>query len=233
MLKQLPVDERPRERLLSQGVDALSLGELIAIILGHGTQGKSVLQLADELLCHFGSADALFDASIVELMQIKGIGRAKAIQLKAVFGIVLRSQRVPLSSTPILSPQEAYQIARAEIAHQKQEVLLVLLRNVKGKLIHREQVSVGTLSQVLAHPREIFYPAVRHKAHSFILAHNHPSGDPTPSSADLELTRCLFSSSQVMGIGFDDHLIIGKDHYISLREKGFLGGAKDGKPTRY
>lgn len=227
-LKALPVDERPRERMLSQGVDALSLTELIAIILGHGTQGKSVLQLADELVCHFGSAAALFDASTSELMQIKGIGRAKAIQLQAVFGIVLKSQKASLSLTAILSSKEAYQIAKGEIAHQKQEVLLVLLRNVKGKLIHKEQVGIGTLSQVLIHPREIFYPAVRHKAHSFILAHNHPSGDPTPSSADLELTRCLVCSSKVMGIGFDDHLIIGKDCYISLRERGFLGSSREG-----
>lgn len=226
-LKALPIDERPRERLLSQGVNALSLSELIAIVLGQGTQGKSVLQLADELLSHFGSASALFDASVAELMEIKGIGQAKAIQLKAVFGIVLRSQKVPFSSTAIFSPQQAYQIAKGEIAHHKQEVLLVLLRNAKGKLIHREQIAIGTLSQVLAHPREIFYPAVRHKAHSFILAHNHPSGDPTPSSADLDLTLCMLSSSQVMGIGFDDHLIIGNDRYISLRERGFLGRSSE------
>jgi DNA repair protein RadC len=182
-----------------------------------------VLQLADELLSHFGSAPALFDASVNELMQIKGIGRAKAIQLKAVFGIVLKSQKASISPMAITSPSEAYEIAKGEIAHHKQETLLVLLRNAKGKMIHREQVAIGTLSQVLGHPREIFYPAVRHKAHSFILAHNHPSGDPTPSMADIEMTRCLIRSSQVLGIGFDDHLIIGRDSYISLRAKGLWG----------
>ncbi len=222
-LKALPAEERPRERLLHQGVDALSLSELIAIILSQGTRGKSVLQLADELLSHFGSASALFDASVNELMEIKGIGKAKAIQLKAVFGIVLKSQKASIAPRAITSPSEAYEIAKGEIAHHKQEVLLVLLRNVKGKMIHREQVAIGTLSQVLGHPREIFYPAVRHKAHSFILAHNHPSGDPTPSLADLEMTRTLIRSSQVLGIGFDDHLIIGRDSYISLRAKGLWG----------
>lgn len=222
-LKALPIEERPRERLIQQGIDALSLTELFAIVLGHGTQGKSVLDLAKELLVHFGSLDKLFDASITELMQIKGIGRAKAVQLKAVFGIVLKCRRSPLSPGAIISHEEAYRIAKGEIEHYKQEVLLVLLRDVKGCLIHQEQVARGTLTQVLAHPREIFYPAVRHKAYSFILAHNHPSGDPTPSHADLELTRALIQSSRVMGIGLDDHLIIGKDSYISLREKGYLG----------
>ncbi len=221
-LKSLPLDERPRERLLKQGLDALSLAELLAIVLGNGVQGKSVLDLSHEILSHFGDVEKLFDASVVELMQIKGIGQAKAIQLKAIFGIVLKCRKSLACAEPLSSPTQAYLIARGEIAHLKQEVLLVLLRDVKGCLIHREQVAIGTLSEVLAHPREIFYPAVRHKAHSFILAHNHPSGDPTPSKADLQLTQCLINSSLVMGIGMDDHLIIGRDSYISLREKGFF-----------
>jgi DNA repair protein RadC len=222
-LKALPLEERPRERLLNQGLDALSLSELFAIVLGSGTKNKSVLDLASELLVHFGSIERLFDASVVELMQIRGIGKAKAIQLKAIFGIVLKCQKLSSSKSSITSHEEAYRIAKAEIAHCKQEVLLVLLRDVKGCLIHREQVAMGTLSQVLAHPREIFYPAVRYKAHSFILAHNHPSGDPTPSHADLDLTRCLIHSGKVMGIALDDHLIIGRDKYISLHEKGYIG----------
>ncbi|HEY2810344.1 MAG TPA: DNA repair protein RadC [Rhabdochlamydiaceae bacterium] len=221
-LKSLPQSERPRERLLQQGPDALSLAELLAIVLCNGTQGKSVLDLAQEVLGHFGSVENLFDASIAELMLIKGIGQAKAIQLKAIFGIVLKCQKLTSHAAPIISCEEAYRIAKAEIEHCKQEVLLVLLRDVKGCLIHREHVAVGTLSEVLAHPREIFYPAVRHKAHSFILAHNHPSGDPTPSNADLELTRCLIHSSKVMGIGLDDHLIIGREKYVSLRAQGYL-----------
>jgi DNA repair protein RadC len=221
-LKALPIEERPRERLVNEGVSALSLSELFAIVLSQGTRGKSVLELAKEVLVRFGGVNELFDASIPELMQIKGIGRAKAIQLKAIFGIVLKCRKPSLNTATLLTPVEAYRIAKAEIEHYKQEVLLVLLRDAKGCLIHREQVARGTLTQVPAHPREIFYPAVRHKAHSFILAHNHPSGDPTPSTADLALTRALLYSSHVMGIGLDDHLIIGRDSYVSLREKGFL-----------
>lgn len=221
-IKALPPEERPRERLLREGLDALSFSELFAIVLGSGTKRKSALDLAKELVVHFESIDKLFDATVVELMQIKGIGKAKAIQLKAIFGIILKCRKLSASRSPISSHEEAYLIAKAEIAHCKEEVLLVLLRDIKGRLIHREQVAVGTLTQVLAHPREIFYPAVRHKAHSFILAHNHPSGDPTPSHADLDLTRRLMASANMMGIALDDHLIIGKDQYISLHQRGYL-----------
>lgn len=222
-LKALPVEERPRERLLRDGVEALSLSELIAIILGSGTQGKSVLKLSQEILERFGSLEKLLEASVVELMQIKGIGKAKAIQLKAVFAIALKCRKpLSLQKYAITSAIHAYELAQAEIAHIPQEVLLVILRDVRGNLIHYERVSVGTLSQVLVHPREVFYPAVRHKAHSLIIAHNHPSGDPTPSRSDFELTRALMQAGKVMSIGFDDHLIICKDRYLSLRELGCL-----------
>lgn len=178
-LKAIPAEERPRERLLRDGIDSLSLSELIAIVLSSGTRGKSVLDVSAELLMRFGSLEYLLDASVIELMEIKGIGLAKAIQLKAVFGIALKCRRPQsLKKYSIQSVEEAYLLAKGEIAHQAQEVLLVILRDVRGFLIHREQVAVGTLSQVLIHPREVFYPAVRYKAHSMILAHNHPSGDP-------------------------------------------------------
>jgi DNA repair protein RadC len=173
-IKALPLDERPRERLERDGIDALSHAELIAIVLGNGTQGKSVLDLSQELLEHFGGLEKLLDASIVELMQIKGIGKAKAILLKAVFGLALKCRR-PLKAEKytISSAKDAYDLAQAEIAHIPQEVLLVILRDVRGNLIHFEKVSMGTLSQVLVHPREVFHPAVRYKAYSLIIAHNH------------------------------------------------------------
>lgn len=220
-LKTLPAEERPRERLQREGVDALSLAELIAIVLGNGTQGKSVLDLSSEILQVFGGLEKLLDASVAELMQIRGIGLAKAIQLKAVFGIALKCRK-PLSQSKysITSPDEAYQLAQGEIAHLSQEVLFVILRDVRGNFLHSEMVSVGTLSQVIVHPREVFYPAVRHKAHSLIIAHNHPSGDPTPSKSDLELTRVLIEAGRVMSIGFDDHLIVCRDRYVSLRQMG-------------
>lgn len=226
-IKALPVTERPRERLMREGVASLSLAELIAIVLGSGLPGKSVLKLSQEILERFGSLENLLNSSLAELMQIKGIGKAKAVQLKAVFAIAIKCRKpVALQRHFIASAKDAYDLAQAEIAHIPQEVLLVILRDVRGNLIHHEQVSMGTLSQVLVHPREIFYPAVRYKAYSLIIAHNHPSGDPKPSSTDLELTRALALASQVMSIRLDDHLIVCRDRFVSLRELGCLSMVK-------
>lgn len=221
-LRNLPAQERPRERLLHVGPEALSLTELLAILLTTGTKDKSVLELAHEIVVRFGSLENLLAASIEELMEIKGIGKAKAIQLKAAFGIALKSSQKTFTNSCPIEAQEAYELVRHDLAHQKQEMLMVILKDVKGRLITLEKVSIGTLSDVLVHPREIFFPAVRHKASSLILAHNHPSGDPTPSAADLELTRHLIRSSRIMGIHLDDHLIIGASSFISLRASGYL-----------
>lgn len=222
-LHDIPLEERPRERLMRYGSSALSLSELLAILLITGRQGKSVLDLAHEILGKFGSVEGLLEASISELCEIKGVGKAKAIQLKAAFGIALKmTQAKNLEKTKITS-REAYALVKDDLSRQKQEMLVVILRDIKGRLITYEKISIGTLSEVLVHPREVFYPAVRHKASSLILAHNHPSGDPTPSSADFELTNHLMKSSRIMGIGLEDHLIIGRDRFISLKEAGYFG----------
>ena len=221
-LKEMPLQERPRERLVKYGAESLSVAELIAILLATGTRGKSVLELAHEMVAKFGGLPGLLGASLRELMEIKGIGRAKAIQLKAAFAITLKSCEVFSPFEKALSSQDAYELIKRTLSQEKQEVLMVFLKDVKGKLISYEKVAIGTLSQVLVHPREIFYPAVRHKASSLILAHNHPSGDPTPSLADIEMTARLVQSSRVMGIKMDDHLIIGRCSFISLKERGYL-----------
>ncbi len=224
-MKAIPLEERPRERMLRDGDDALSMAELIAIVLGSGTQGNSVLTLSREIVNRFGNLERLLDASIVELMEFKGIGRAKAIQLKAVLAIAKKCRKPrDLEKYAITSARDAYELAQGEIAHHSQETLLVILRDVKRKLIHFEKVGMGTLSQVLVHPREVFFPAVRYKAHSLIIAHNHPSGDPTPSKADLELTQGMIHAGKIMGIRFDDHLIVCRNSFISLRERGYLPG---------
>lgn len=220
----IPVQDRPRERLLRFGADALALSELLAIFLGTGTRDKSVLILAQELVLKFGGIHGLLEASIEELQEIKGIGEAKAVQLKAVFAVADRAVKDahPLK-TMVATPEDAYAIARDLIAEEKQEMILVLLRDAKGKMFHHEIVALGTLSEVLFHPREIFYPAVKHKAFSLIICHNHPSGDPSPSEQDLELTRTLLHCSRVMSIALEDHLIVAKEGFVSLRECGFLG----------
>lgn len=215
-------EDRPRERLLREGVEALSLAELIAIVLGTGMKGKSALHLAQELTFRFKDLNGLLEASVEELTQIKGMGRAKAIKLRAVFGIVLRSKRSRVSLGDSLSTEEAFEFAKGAIGHEKLEVLFVMLLDIRGRLIHSEKIGMGTLTQVLVHPREVFHSAVRHKAHSLILAHNHPSGDPSPSKADIELTRLLVQSSRVMGIGLEDHLIITSNKHYSFRDCGFI-----------
>jgi DNA repair protein RadC len=220
-LMEVPPEERPRERLARCGVEALSLTELLAILLCTGTKKKPVLDLAHELLARFRTLQGLLDASIAELMTIPGIGEAKAIQLKAAFGIALKnnpSQR-PLDK---ITSREAYALVKDELSTQKQEVVMVILKDIRGRLIGQEKIGIGTLSEVLIHPREIFFPVVRHKAYSFIVVHNHPSGDPTPSQPDLEITRSLIRSSKTMGIALDDHLIIGRTSFYSFRDSGLL-----------
>jgi len=216
----MPPSELPRERLMRDGIDALSLQELIAILIGTGTQGKSVLILAQELLLKFQGIEGLLNASIEELTQIKGMGKAKAIILKAAMGIGLRcaQERQPLQRK-VVTVQDAVEIARPLIAHLKKEVLLVILRDVKCRLIHREVISMGTLSEVLVHPREVFQLAIRHGAHSLVICHNHPSGDPTPSQADIDLTKQLVESAKIIGVGLVDHIIVCKDSHTSLRHK--------------
>lgn len=221
-LRQLPLSERPRERLRHQGAEALSTIELLAILLSTGTKKTSVLDLSAMLLSHFGSLKNLMHASVEELIEIEGIGPAKAIQLKAAFALAEKVYNDAYLTPPSIDSKEAYELVRFELSSLKQEALYVILKDVKGRLISVEKVSIGTLSEVLVHPREVFFPAVRHKASSLILAHNHPSGDPTPSAADLEMTRHLVKSSRVMGIHLDDHLIVGATSYISLRQANYI-----------
>lgn len=222
-IKHLPLGERPRERLMRYGEEAMTTGELIAIILSNGIKGKTVLQLSHELLSHFGSLERLCEASIEELRLIKGMGLAKAVQIKAAFSLGLRSARsVERPKYRIQTPLHAYNLLKDDLVHKKREHFVIILLDAKGFLIRTEVVSIGTLTNALVHPREVFHPAVRHNAASIILAHNHPSGDPTPSQNDYSMTEQLVASSKVMGIAVNDHLIIGKDGYVSLREKGMV-----------
>ncbi len=220
-LKNLPLEERPRERLMRYGSDGVSTIELLAILIGSGTQNRSVLELATDLLAHFGSLKALSEATLEELKQVKGIGQAKAIQIKAAFGLLYRieakSQGVSLDT-----PEKVYALIRDELSHQNLEMLMVILRDVRKCHLHREIISKGTLTELLMHPREIFHLAIRHRAHSLIVAHNHPSGDPVPSTRDLEMTHLLIAVGKVVGIELSDHLIVGCGSFTSFFKKGLL-----------
>ncbi|WP_420421059.1 RadC family protein [Simkania sp.] len=222
-LTKLPPQERPRERLLSLGGDALSLTELLAICLGSGRQGHSVLHLAEELIATFGSLPNLLEASVSQLTEVKGIGQAKALQLKAIFALAKRFQRRGgIAKFPVKCPKDAYDLIASYLEDEKQEKVALLFRNVKGEIFHHEIIASGTLSEVLVHPREVFHHVLMHRAFSFILVHNHPSGNPAPSKCDIELTRLVETSGRLMGIRLDDHLIIGKGAFVSLWEKGAL-----------
>jgi DNA repair protein RadC len=217
-LKNLPESERPRERMLMLGSGSLSSPELIALILGSGVRGKSVLTLATELLAHFGSLTQLAHTTIEELCQIKGLGKAKAIQLKAAFSLWMRLQKERLpAKEPLHTPEACYEWVKEYLAYEKKEIFGVILLDVRGKAYKWEVVSIGTLTQTLVHPREVFYSAIRHLAASLILVHNHPSGDPTPSPHDWHLTRHLLGVGQTMGIPIFDHLIVADKDFVSLR----------------
>ncbi len=220
-MHRLPEGERPRERLLRQGAESLSTVELIAILLGSGTQKSPVLKLAQEIVAHFGSLQKLAEATVEELQQVKGIGLAKAIQLKACIHLSLRlAKQAQPQKYPISHPVHAYNLIKDLLMHEKREVLVVILLDTKNCLICYEVVGIGTLSNSLVHPREVFYPAIRHKAASLILVHNHPSGDPNPSPEDYQVTDNLIQVGRLMGIAVNDHIITGDQTYTSLRQKG-------------
>ncbi len=220
-IQKLPEDERPRERLVRHGAESLSSAELIAIVLGSGTKEKPVLQLAQEVVTRFGSLRALADATIAELCAVKGVGMAKAMQLKAAFSLGVRASRQTISPKyQIDNPVHAYNLVKDEMEHEKRELFAVILQDTKGFVICHEIVSVGTLSSALVHPREIFYPAIRHKAASVIIVHNHPSGDISPSQEDFAITQRLIDIGKLMDIPVHDHLIIGHGGFTSLRQRG-------------
>lgn len=221
-LKSLPVQDRPRERLAQIGPDALSTIELLAILLGNGTKNCSVLQLAAHLMAHFGTLHALSEASVQELSSLKGIGFAKAVQLKAAFSLHSRLPIGPIDKIIFDKASKIFDLIGPELKKEKVEVLMVVLLDARKRFIHREIAAKGILNQILIHPREIFHLAIKHRAHSIVIAHNHPSGDVVPSQQDLHMTQILRKSGEILGIKLADHLIVAGEEYISLAEKNLL-----------
>lgn len=220
-LLKLPETERPRERLATHGSEAVSTMELLAIILGSGTRTMPVLKLAQELMARFGTLHKLTEATLAELCQIPGLGQAKAIQIKAAISLGMRAAKQAVAPRlKVEHPTHAYHLIKDEVERETRELFLVILLDTKGGVITHQVVSVGTLAQALIHPREVFYPAIRHKAASIILVHNHPSGDATPSKQDHEITESLISVGKIMGIPVQDHLIVGHGTFTSLRQEG-------------
>ena len=228
-LKDQPASERPRERLVARGPDALTHAELIAILLRTGLKGVNVVQVAQNLLQKFGSLNALALASVDELRKIPGIGRDKAATLVAAFALARRMEQERREESPVLdNPATVVNFMRESNRLKNVESFQVLLLNTRKRLIRVEEISEGTLDTILVHPREVFRPAISASAAGIILLHNHPSGDPTPSDADIKVTRDLIRAGQLLKIEVVDHVITGRatsgrvKDFASLRELGYF-----------
>jgi DNA repair protein RadC len=226
-IKEWPEDERPRERLMKLGADTLSEAQLLAIVLatGDASSGQSALDLAMYLVRTFNGLRALDAASIAELCQIKGIGPAKATTIKAALELGKRLFGEPVQRhLKVTSPQDLVNYFQPRLQHLRKEVFKAVLLNTKHQMLKDVTVSEGSLSASLVHPREAFLPAIKESAAAVIFLHNHPSGDPTPSTEDKELTLRLAEVGQLIGISVLDHIIIGSGSpgYISFRDAGLL-----------
>jgi len=223
-IHDLPVSERPRERLQRFGVEALSAQEILALILGRGIAGESVTVTAQRLLSQFGNLKGIAGASIEELAQVKGIGPAKASQIKAAFELAnrLEGYSEPGKKSLVKTPDEAVSSVRGRLKGKKKEHFLVLLLDTRGQVTKISEVSVGTLDSSLVHPREVFKEAISASAASVIFVHNHPSGDLEPSEDDIKLTERLVRAGEIVGINVLDHIIIGDKEHLSLKGKGLF-----------
>lgn len=225
MMKDLPEEERPREKLKKRGAQSLSNAELLAILLRTGTQEESVMRVAERMLIEAGEdgLSALAQTSIESLMKRKGVGEAKAITIAAALEL---GKRVAAGDSKkkiiIRSSDDVAAHMMPRLRYCDREYFYVLLLNTKNHVIATSMVSVGTLSESLVHPRELFKEAVNHSASSIILVHNHPSGDPSPSREDIMLTKRIAEGGKLLDIQVLDHVIIGDNTYVSLREQGYF-----------
>jgi DNA repair protein RadC len=225
-LHDLPANERPRERLVKYGVESLSLQELLSLIFGRGVKGESVINISQKLISTFGSLDQLSETSIEELKKIKGLGLAKACQLKACFEIskrFIKEESLNKNKSIIIkSPKDIFPLLKEKIINFHKEYFMVVSLDNRNKVINVDTVSVGTLNSSLIHPRETFEAAIKNHAAAIIICHNHPSGELKPSEDDLVVTNNLIKAGKLLGIEISDHLIITKDGYFSFKERKII-----------
>jgi len=228
-LKDQPASERPRERLVAHGADALSNGELIGILLRTGFKGTNAVELGRQLVQKYGSLQSLAQASVEELQMVKGIGCDKAGTLVAAFTLARNMAKELRSESPMLdTPEAVANLLRKDNRLRRVETFQVLLLNTRRRLIRVAEISDGTLDTLLVHPREVFEKAISANAAALVLVHNHPSGDPTPSEADIKVTRDLIRAGQLLKIEVLDHVILGRStqerpqDYVSLRALGYF-----------
>jgi len=221
-IRDIHPNDRPRERLIKDGPSGLTNNELLAIILRTGTKSENVLTMCSRLLSTY-NIQQLSLASITKLQQIHGIGSAKAAQISAVFELARRLENFSEKERPgISSPEVAYKHIYPILREQKKEFFIALYLDTKNKLIYKEIVSVGSLNANIVHPREVFKTAIAQSAAAIIVAHNHPSGDPAPSQNDIDITRKLIETGNVVGIEIHDHIIVGNGRYLSMKEQNLI-----------
>lgn len=222
-IHEMPAEERPRERLSKHGPSVCSTAELLAILLRTGTTERSALGLAELLLSQFHGLKGVANATLEQLSAVKGVGEVKAIQIAAAIELGKRNAVLSDEEKPVIrSPQDVANLLMPELRDAKKEHLKSITLNTKNAVLRIHTVSVGILDSSLVHPREVFKDAIAASAAAIIVAHNHPSGDPTPSTEDRRITQRLAEAGQIIGIELLDHVILGDNRFVSLKERGVL-----------
>ena len=216
-IKDLPKENRPRERFLKLGPEALSDAELFAILLRTGTINENVIDMSNRLIAEYG-LDKLFDCSLKELQEIKGIGPSKAMQILTIAEIQKRINQSKKPITKITCAKDVFDLFHEKLKDEKQENFYILMLSSKNNIIGEQLISKGILDASIIHPREIFKPAIKNSASRIILVHNHPSGDPEPSPEDLDINKKIIKVGEELDIKVLDHVIIGKEKWWSWME---------------
>jgi DNA repair protein RadC len=223
LIRDIPTGERPRERMLGLGPEYLSNTELIALLLRTGTTGESVTRLAERLLHKTGGLKGLVNMSLAELIELKGIGPAKAVQLVAGLELGRRITRtLPEEKVKLQSPEDVVRLVMDEMRYLKQEHFVCIFLDTRHQILEKKCLFKGSLDASIVHPREVLRAAISVSASAFICVHNHPSGDPSPSREDVEVTEMLYQAALTVDIDLLDHIIIGDQSFTSMKERGFL-----------
>jgi DNA repair protein RadC len=226
-VRDMPLQERPRERMQKYGIEALSPAEILALILGRGTAGEPVMKTAESLIIQFGGLKGLEEASVENLMKVDGIGLAKAAQIKGAFELARRAdlqaahERLGIKA-PACNPKDAAELIRNEVKGKKKEHFYALLLDARNRLIRAVEVSSGSLDSSFAHPRQVFKEAIAASASAIIVAHNHPSGDCTPSTDDIDVTKRLVETGKTIDIQVLDHIIVSDSAFVSMKARGMI-----------